>query len=63
MEQQAGVRHFTKLTHVFALLLTLLFAILTLFTGRHRGWIAVAAVILIWGCFTLYMRRAKKGQP
>ncbi|MFD0416812.1 hypothetical protein [Streptomyces sp. NPDC127108] len=63
MEQQAGVRFYTRLTNIFALLLVTLFTALTLASGRHRGWAAVAVVVLLWAGFTLYMKRTKKGQP
>ncbi|EPH46035.1 hypothetical protein ABT390_02355 [Streptomyces aurantiacus] len=63
MEQQAGIRFYTRLTNIFTLLLIALFTALTLFSGRHRGWVVVAAIIVAWACFTLYMRRTKKGQP
>ncbi|MFJ2771109.1 hypothetical protein [Streptomyces sp. NPDC087300] len=63
MEQQAGVRHYARLANIFALLLVLLFTGLTLSTGRHRGWIAVAVIVLLWACFTVYMKRTKKERP
>ncbi|GGR74977.1 hypothetical protein GCM10010252_11710 [Streptomyces aureoverticillatus] len=63
MEQQAGVRFFARVTNILTLVFVVLFSILAISTGRHRLWIVIAAVALLWACFTLYMNRTKKGQP
>ncbi|MEV7192678.1 hypothetical protein AB0N81_12885 [Streptomyces sp. NPDC093510] len=63
MEQQEGIRFYTRILNTFALLGVVLFTIMTLTTGKPRGWVMVAAVILFWAGITFFMRRMKKGQP
>ncbi|MFD5699477.1 hypothetical protein [Streptomyces lasiicapitis] len=63
IEQQAGVRFYLRITNILTLVFVALFSTLAISTGRHLLWVVIAAVILLWAGFTLYMKRTKKGQP
>ncbi|MER5304566.1 hypothetical protein ABT039_34575 [Streptomyces lasiicapitis] len=63
MEQQAGVRFYLRITNSLTLVFVALFSTLAISTGRHRLWVVIAAVILLWAGFTLYIKRTKRGQP
>ncbi|MGW4855537.1 hypothetical protein ACWEPZ_30385 [Streptomyces sp. NPDC004288] len=62
MEQRAGVRTFSRLATLFAVL-CLIIGIVTLMMGNAAGWVMIGLPVLVWAGMFLFLRNTQRSQP
>ncbi|MEU7696680.1 hypothetical protein ACF064_34120 [Streptomyces sp. NPDC015492] len=62
MEQRAGVKTFSRLATLSAVL-CLIIGIVTLIMGNAAGWVMIGLAVTVWAGMFLFLRNTERSQP
>ncbi|MFJ8298265.1 hypothetical protein ACIQ9R_20585 [Streptomyces sp. NPDC094447] len=62
MEQRAGVKTFSRLATLSAIL-CLIIGIVTLIMGNAAGWVMIGLAVIVWAGMFLFLRNTERSQP